>query len=130
MWLRINTAMAQGNRDSIKLEFQNRPRCAASWLVRAAALGIVIGLLAGTAAAQGAYPTRYFRVASGNNLLIALGPLQWTDHNAGEIGRDNSVSRNPGDFTSNSYANWTMGTPLTPGLPNQVPSVVMDWAIY
>lgn len=99
---------------------------------RHSTLGLSLCLMALVipAAAQVPYSTRYFRVDSGNNLLIAVGPNQWTDHNAGEIGRDNSLSRNPGNETPNSYADWTIGSDMTPGLPNPAPSVVVDWAIY
>lgn len=77
-----------------------------------------------------AYETRYFRVDSGNNLLISLTSDQWTSWNEGERGYDESVSRNVGDDTVNSYANWTMGTVPTPGLPNQAPSGITDWALF
>lgn len=74
--------------------------------------------------------TRYFRTNSGNNLLIWLTPNQWTSFNVNQVGFDTSISRNPGDTTLNSYANWTIGATMTPALENAPPATVDSWMLY
>ncbi len=74
--------------------------------------------------------TKYFRLDSGNDRLIALGPDQWTSFLANNAASNNTVARNPGDTALNSYAGWTIGAALSPGLENPQPASVDNWCLY
>ncbi len=58
----------------------------------------------------------YLRTNSGNSLLIAYGAAQSTT--IAVATNSESIARNVGDFTANSFANWTIPQSSTPGQPN------------
>jgi hypothetical protein len=74
--------------------------------------------------------TKYFRLDSGNNLLITMPATQWTDFLVNGAASDLTVSRNPGNTNLNSYGDWTIGASSTVGLENATPSQVNDWMMY
>ncbi len=73
---------------------------------------------------------KYFRLDSGNNRLITLGPAQWTSYWANGAASDLSASRNAGDLTLNNYSAWTIPASLTPGLENSADTQIEDWMMY
>jgi len=60
----------------------------------------------------------YFRTDSGNGLIISLGDAQSSPYALTSASL--SYSRNVGDGTWNSFAQWTIPAPITPGLENAV----------
>lgn len=70
--------------------------------------------------------TRYFKIDSSNSPTFTLGPNRWTDFVAGEVGSEQSLSRNIGTSTANNYLAWTIGTNPTPGQPNTNTENIID----
>jgi len=74
--------------------------------------------------------TRYFRLDSGNNRTITMGPAQWTDFLLNGAASDQTAARYLGNTTLNNYSGWFIPSPATPGLENPPMANIHEWMIY